>query len=136
MGMAHKNRPLPSISGNSEAVACLTQMSGYGLGNVQIRNVQIRNDRIGNVQIGNVQIGNVQIDNVQIGNEEIFALNGTCRPPYQQYQQSTGAPELYQTGQYTDQLYPLHAYNDIHFVALHVLRRGCPAPHRLAYTDR
>ena len=49
------------------------------------------NVRIGNVQIGNVQIRNVQLEmfklemfklgNVQIGNEEIFALNGTCRPP-------------------------------------------------------
>ena len=29
-----------------------------------------------------IELEMFKLGNVQIGNEEIFALNGTCRPPY------------------------------------------------------
>ena len=70
-----------------------------------------------------------------VGDKHTHTVFGETCGLHQQYQQSTGAAELHQTGHYTDQLQPLHALNDIHFVALHVLRRGCPAPHRLAYSE-
>ena len=74
-------------------------------------------------------------DKHTVKHKHMYSVFGETSQLHQQYQQSTDAPELYQTGQYTDQLYPLHAYNDIYFVPLHVLRRGCRAPHRLAYTE-